>query len=118
MAAGTGGSVALPAAADRHHQPGHEEGEHRHDGQQNNPPSPVDGGGKRPDRIAQRSHAQTLREIRRVSGPTRRSEHIFSGSSFHRAPDQAPGQHTCGRSVDRASPSVRGTADSRFRGAR
>ena len=29
----------------------------------NGPPSPVDGGGKRPDRIAQRSHAQTLREI-------------------------------------------------------
>ena len=52
-------------------------GEHPHDqqrqqcdqGQQNGPPTPVDGGGKRPDRIAQRSHGANLTRDPRVVLP-------------------------------------------------
>lgn len=81
LAVGPGGVLLAAPATGGDDQRDHERQQGDH-GQQYDPPTPVDGGGKRPDRIAQRSHAQTVREIVALARVTRRARANFSGSSF------------------------------------
>ena len=59
-----GGAVLATEAEDPHHQQ-HQQPE---EGKRDRPPPPVNRGGQGSDRIAQRSHAETLRDISHSRG--------------------------------------------------